>query len=136
VLKVEARGGSLLLTGDIERRAEGVLSGASLAADVVVVPHHGSATSSSPPFVATVDARHAIVSAGWANRWGFPRAQVRERWQASGASVVVTGDAGAVYVQLGREGVAVRSERDRRHHYWSHISMVNQVSARYSSPQF
>ena len=66
----------------------------------------------------------------------FPRAQVRERWQASGASVVVTGDAGAVYVQLGREGVAVRSERDRRHHYWSHISMVNQVSARYSSPQF
>lgn len=135
VLKVEAEGGALLLTGDIERRGEAALAGASLRADVVVVPHHGSATSSSPAFVAAVAARHAIVSAGWANRWGFPRAEVRERWRANGAAVLVTGNSGAIHVELGRDSVAVHAERDARHHYWSHISMVNQASARYSSPQ-
>ena len=83
VLKVETGASSLLVTGDIERRGESaVLAQGPLAADVVVVPHHGSATSSSPAFVAAVGAQHAIVSAGYANRWGFPRPEVRERWRA------------------------------------------------------
>jgi competence protein ComEC len=120
VLKVEAGPSSLLVTGDIERRGEGaaLAQGRRLAADVVVVPHHGSATSSSPPFVAAVGARYAIVSAGHANRWGFPRADVRERWERSGARMVVTGDSGAVTVALAPDGVALTAERDRRHRYW------------------
>jgi competence protein ComEC len=85
---------------------------------VVVVPHHGSATSSSAPFVAAVGARVAIASAGHANRWGFPRPEVRERWRASGARMVVTGDAGAVSVALGPAGAVVAAERDTRHRYW------------------
>jgi competence protein ComEC len=118
VLKVTAGGGALLVTGDIERRGESALSGQPLAADVVVVPHHGSATSSSAPFVAAVGAEHAIVSAGFANRWGFPRLEVRERWRRAGAAMVVTGDSGAVTVVLGTDGVAVSAERDGRHRYW------------------
>jgi competence protein ComEC len=118
VLKVETEGGALLLTGDIEQRGEAALAGAALAADVVVVPHHGSATSSSPALVAATGARYAVVSAGWANRWGFPRADVRARWSAAGAAVVVTGDAGAIHVALGRYGVVVHAERDGRHRYW------------------
>jgi competence protein ComEC len=119
VLKVATDSNSLLVTGDIERRAESATLGQPLAADVVVVPHHGSATSSSPPFVAAVGASVAVVSAGYANRWGFPRPEVRERWRQSGARVVVTGDAGAVSVALGGSGVAVTAERDGRHRYWN-----------------
>ncbi len=79
VLKVETGASALLVTGDIERRGESaaLAQARELAADVVVVPHHGSATSSSPAFVAAVGARHAIVSAGYANRWGFPRPEVQ-----------------------------------------------------------
>ena len=121
VLKVETGASALLVTGDIERRGESaaLAQGQALAADVVVVPHHGSATSSSPAFVAAVGARYAIVSAGHANRWGFPRPEVRERWRESGAVVVVTGDAGAVSVELRPQGVAVAAERDGRHRYWA-----------------
>jgi competence protein ComEC len=118
VLKVEAGASALLVTGDIERRGEAALLGGTLAADVVVVPHHGSATSSSPPFVAAVGARLAIVSAAHANRWSFPRSEVRERWERSGAAMVVTGDAGAVTVELGPAGVAVSTQREVRHRYW------------------
>jgi len=121
VLRVETLASSLLVTGDIERRGESAVlaQGRGLAADVIVVPHHGSATSSSPPFVSAVGARLAIVSAAHANRWGFPRPEVRERWRESGATVVVTGDAGAVSVELGSTGVVVATERERRHRYWN-----------------
>jgi competence protein ComEC len=130
VLKIEAGASSLLVTGDIERRGEAAVLAepSSLRADVVVVPHHGSATSSTPAFVAAVGAQQAIVSAGYANRWGFPRAEVRERWVQSGAAVAVTGDSGAVSVTLASDGIAVTAERERRHRYWHApgILMVNQ----------
>ena len=118
VLKVETDLSALLVTGDIERLGETALPQTSLPADVVVVPHHGSATSSSPPFVAAVGARLAIVSAAHANRWGFPRAEVRERWESGGATVVVTGDSGAVTVELAPDGVGVSTQRELRHRYW------------------
>jgi competence protein ComEC len=118
VLKVTTERGELLLTGDVERRAEGQLLAEALAADVVVVPHHGSATSSSAAFVAAVAAKLAIASAGFENRWRFPRPEVRARWQRSGARVVVTGEAGAVTVVLGTAEMQVSAERDGRHRYW------------------
>ena len=118
VLKVETEGSALLVTGDIERLGETALPASSLAADVVVVPHHGSATSSSPAFVTAVGARVAIVSAAHANRWGFPRAEVRERWERGGATVFVTGDAGAVTVDLAPDGLGISTQRELRHRYW------------------
>lgn len=118
VLKVEAGASSLLLTGDIERYGEAAVLAQPIAADVVVVPHHGSATSSSPAFVAAVGAKHAIVSAGYANRWGFPRPEVRERWSQSGAEVIATGGAGAVSVVLAPHGIELTAERDERRRYW------------------
>jgi competence protein ComEC len=118
VLAVTAGETTLLVTGDVERLGERALLTQPIAAAVVVVPHHGSATSSSPAFVAAVDAELAIVSAGFANRWGFPRAEVRQRWEQAGAAVVVTGEAGAVSVDLGPEGARVSTERDGRHRYW------------------
>ena len=84
------------------------------------MPHHGSATSSTPQFVTAVGAGHALVSAGYANRWGFPRPDVRARWERAGAAMRVTGDTGALTVVLGarRGDIAITAERDVRHHYW------------------
>ena len=119
VLKVTATNGSLLIAGDVESRGEGATLDADPgAADVVVVPHHGSATSSSPAFVTALRARYAVVSAGFANRWGFPKPEVTARWRRGGAAVVVTAGAGAVGIDLTAEGVRIEAERDARHRYW------------------
>lgn len=119
VLKVTALHGSMLLTGDIEARGERALADTgALAADVVIVPHHGSATSSSRDFVEAVAPRFAIVSAGFDNRWGFPKDEVRRRWQDLGASVLVTGDEGAIGLRLGAGDWEPRLERRARPRYW------------------
>jgi competence protein ComEC len=129
VLKIDARAGSVLLTGDIEARGEEALlhraddvgdsaPAVGLASDVVVAPHHGSSTSSSPALVAATRPRYALVSAGFANRWGFPKPAVRARWERSGAAIAVTADAGALTVVLDERGVSVSAERDEHRHYW------------------
>jgi competence protein ComEC len=119
VLEVAARGASALIAGDIEARGESALLLAGLrASDVIVVPHHGSATSSSPALVTAVSASHALVSAGYANRWGFPKPEIRERWRRAGAAVAVTSESGALTVSLGPAGATVVAERDRHPRYW------------------
>jgi competence protein ComEC len=119
VLRIDTLGGSVLLTGDIEDRAEARLTAAGgLDADVVLVPHHGSLTSSGPAFVAAVDPRIAIASAGHDNRWGFPKLKVRERWEGRGAAWLVTGEDGAIDLMLRADGIALTAWRDRRRRYW------------------
>ncbi len=122
VLKVATSAGSLLLTGDVETAGERALmaDAASLASDVVIVPHHGSATSSSAALVAATAPDHALVSAGYLNHWGFPKPQVAQRWQGAGAAMVSTGDAGAVRVifEPGKP-VQVRGQRVRQRRYWN-----------------
>ncbi len=101
VLRISTREQSLLMSGDIEIAAEHALvrDGVLAPADIVLVPHHGSKTSSSPPFVAAVQAKLAIVSAGFGNQWGFPKGEVVERWQRSGATVLNTAESGAIGVR-------------------------------------
>jgi competence protein ComEC len=72
--------------------------------------------------VAALGARHAVVSAGFANRWGFPKPEVMARWRRSGAAVAVTADAGGLSIDLTRDGVAIVAERDVRHRYWQAAS--------------
>jgi competence protein ComEC len=122
VLRVSAGPYALLLTGDIEAAAERALlrRRATLGAEVVLVPHHGSLTSSSVPFVDSVHAEVAIVSAAYANRWGFPKQAVVARWQASGAVILDTGTAGAVYLRIcAAVGITeLRRERQARRRFW------------------
>jgi competence protein ComEC len=112
VLRVSAGAHRALLTGDITAAVEGLLPAGAVRADVVTVPHHGSRTSSSEAFVAAVQASHAVASAGHANRWKFPRAEVVQRWEVSGARVVVTAHEGAVRYVLG--GRALRTAPGHR----------------------
>jgi competence protein ComEC len=107
VLRVEAAGRVILLTGDIDADAERALlatDAASLRADVVLVPHHGSRSSSSPRFVQAVLPRYALVSAGFRNRFGHPHPDVAARWRAAGASVIDTAGSGAVLLRVEQDG--------------------------------
>ena len=121
MLRLETNQGAILLAGDIEKRSEALLlrhAGALLAAQAVVVPHHGSASSSTPAWVAAVAPRLAIVSTGHRNRFGHPRAEVVERWQAVGAEVLNTSESGAVRIWLGRGGLQVREQRVFERRWW------------------
>lgn len=122
VLRVEAGGDVLLLTGDIERAAEGRLlsTGASLAADVLVAPHHGSLTSSGEEFVRAVDPGYVLFPVGYRNRWGFPRPPVVERYRERGAVLLDTARHGAIGFRLGAGGedLAPRLQRREGRRYW------------------
>jgi competence protein ComEC len=123
VLKIATAGGSVLLAGDVEARAEALLAEREdIAADVVAVPHHGSSTSSTPSFVARTEARVALVSSAYASRWRFPRPAVVARWRTAGAELWVTGAAGALKVTLHDEEIEVSGERARRRRYWRTFS--------------
>lgn len=123
VLRISSAGGTTaLLTGDIEARAEGRLLARreALRAQVVVAPHHGSRSSSTAAFVAAVAADWVIYPAGFGNRWGFPHADVRERWGPARARM--TGIEGAVEVTLPASAGAVQLRGwrcvDRRYWRW------------------
>ncbi len=104
VLRITAADGrSLLLPGDIERGTERRLlgaQGAKLRAEVLVAPHHGSLTSSTPAFVAAVRPQLVIFATGYLNRFGFPRAAVGARYRAVGATLLDTASSGAIEVRL------------------------------------
>ncbi|HET6851767.1 MAG TPA: DNA internalization-related competence protein ComEC/Rec2, partial [Pyrinomonadaceae bacterium] len=100
VLRIQFGGHSILLTGDIEKAAERSLlaSQQELKADVVKVPHHGSRTSSTDPFVLATKPTFAIVSVGRQSMFGHPHKEVVERWQANGATLLTTGNCGTITV--------------------------------------
>jgi competence protein ComEC len=102
VLAIEAGTARLLITGDIEAGVErSLLEGGNIVgSDVVVVPHHGSRTSSSPLFVATLAPYIALISAGYHNRWDLPRPDVVRRWRDVGAEVFTTAVEGAISLRL------------------------------------
>jgi competence protein ComEC len=103
VLRIRAAGHTLLLTGDIEAEAEAELVAAQVAGpvDVVVVPHHGSRTSSTAGFVAATQPGWVVYPVGFHNRWGFPVRRVVERWQQAGAVDLRTSTGGAITFVMG-----------------------------------
>jgi competence protein ComEC len=109
VLILEFGKRSVLLTGDIEKGAENALVGRqeNLRADVVKVPHHGSKTSSTEPFVMATRPRFAVISVGQTSMFGHPHREVVERWQASGAEVLTTGACGTINVITDGEELTV-----------------------------
>ncbi|MDX1432726.1 MAG: MBL fold metallo-hydrolase, partial [Gammaproteobacteria bacterium] len=108
VLVVAADGSRVLLPGDIEVAAERELvarAAARLAAGVLVVPHHGSRTSSSDPFLDAVQARLALLAVGYRNRHEHPDGGVVRRLRARGIAVYDTASAGAIEVRADARGV-------------------------------
>jgi len=121
VLRVTSRGGSVLLTGDIEApsEAEILARGHAVDAAVLVVPHHGSRTSSTPAFIAAVAPRFAIVAAGYRNRFGHPRGEVLARYAHAGAARTRTDLQGAITLTLTPDRrIEASAERERARRYW------------------
>jgi competence protein ComEC len=111
VLKVVFGKHTFLFPGDIMAMGEKALvdsNGGELKSDVLLVPHHGSATSSTPLFLSHVDPQTAIISAGWKNRFGFPHANVLKRYQAMDCSVYRTDIHGAVRIWTDGESMKIR----------------------------
>ncbi|MFK8019406.1 MAG: DNA internalization-related competence protein ComEC/Rec2 [Pseudomonadales bacterium] len=105
VLKISAPGFSVLLPGDIEADAEKALinrigESDKLSADIVVMPHHGSKSSSGDAFVTATNAQFAIASAAYKGRFGHPHAEVLGRFLELGTSVLNTAQMGAIEFDL------------------------------------
>ena len=122
VLEVASGPNRILLTGDIESPVENHLARieALNTVEIVIVPHHGSRTSSSAAFVSKLRPAVAIVSAGFENRWGFPKDDVVERWRKAGATVLNTATSGAIHYRVcGGSGLHLLGEqRVVRRRYW------------------
>lgn len=117
VLQIFAPGGSILLTGDIEQAAEKRLLqgyGEALASDVLVVPHHGSNTSSTAAFLKAVMPRYALVPAGYRNRYGFPSKAVMRRLGRLRSEVLNTAYSGAILVAIDAQDGVSRPEAYRQ----------------------
>lgn len=122
VLLVEGRGGRLLLTGDISTKMESQVIAALGAGvpPVLLVPHHGSKSSSSADFIAAVRPPLAVVSAGWRNRFGHPRPEVLARYADAHVPMFNTATQGAIPLDFPADA-GVRRElgwRQRQPRYW------------------
>jgi competence protein ComEC len=99
---------SALLAGDSHHRIEKLLIEENPHADLLKIGHHGSLTSSSPEFLAAVNPRFAVVSAGFYNPFRHPRQQVMERYAASHITTYRTDLAGAVTFYLDGKTVSAK----------------------------
>jgi competence protein ComEC len=111
VLKVSFGDVAFLFPGDIEARAEKELvdlAGADLACDVLLVPHHGSRSSSSRTFLLKVRPDVAVISAGWKNRFRFPHATVLQAYEKSGCRIFRTDQNGAIVFTTDGKNLSVK----------------------------
>lgn len=122
VLQVSRGSHRLLLTGDIGAGVEAVLAdthGSGLRSDILLVPHHGSKTSSSETFIRHVRPDIALVSSGFQNRFRHPNAEVAERYHTQGAQLVNSVDNGWVELQVSDHGWRwLHRQRHDGRRYW------------------
>jgi len=121
VLRVESAHGAALLMGDVGGIVEREImrrDPGSIPADVVVTGHHGSRTSSDPTFVNATGAGHALMSAGYGNRFGHPHEQVEYRWSRAGAQVLSTASGGALRIRLVDGGPRAEQRRLAQPRLW------------------
>ena len=131
VLRVATRGAAALIAADVEALGESEMlarDAAALRADVLVVPHHGSKTSSSAAFVDAVSPKVALVSVAWRNRFRHPHESVVARYASRGIPLHRTDLEGAVRVVLpAAAGNALVRSRAREVRYWSERRSLAEV---------
>jgi competence protein ComEC len=121
VLRIANGRTAALLTGDIERAQEAALVARSqqLNADVLLVPHHGSKTSSSAALLDAVAPRVAVFQAGYRNRFGHPAAEVQARYRERGIAVVDSPHCGAAW-WTSAAPAELKCQRQEGRRYWHH----------------
>ena len=122
VIKISARGGSVILTGDIpseiEQEMAARLSAETLHADLLLAAHHGSRYSSSEEFLRAVSPRAVIFSAGRGNVFGHPHPLSLLRAMDVGALVYRTDIDGAIGAEFRSDGMKIIRWRDYGRRYW------------------
>jgi len=111
VMKLQFKKIDLLLTGDIQKEAEyGILrKGYPIGADILKIPHHGSASSSTPPFLQRVKPTFAILSVGERNIGRLPHPEVLKRYEQMGSKIFRTDKQGAITVITDGDKIEIKS---------------------------
>ena len=117
VLRVSSKEGSILITGDIEKKAEESLAKKqNLESDVLIAPHHGA--RSSGDFARAVSPRYAVFSAGYRNRFKHPRPEVVALYEKAGSRILRTDSDGALIFDFSPAGISEASWRNVHRRYW------------------
>jgi competence protein ComEC len=118
---------SALLAGDIEAAQEAQLVArtqanpeGTLRADLLLVPHHGSKTSSTPVFLDAVQPRYAVIQTGYRNRYGHPAEPVQARYRERGIVMLDSPHCGAL-TWRSAEAEKWTCQRDQARRYWHHV---------------
>ena len=121
VLKVSSEYGSVLLTGDIEKEAESKLVTKyrqKLSTDILLVPHHGSKTSSTDSFISAVAPEYAFIPAGYRNRFDFPKQDIMARYEAFNVNTYVSYESGEISAQFRASGLQINEFRKKNRRFW------------------
>ena len=121
VLRISTPQASVLLAGDIELAQEArlVADQRTLKSTLLLVPHHGSKTSSSAVFLEAVRPQFAVVQAGYKNRFGHPAADVMKRYNERYIKVIDTAHCGAMQWSSSSSN-ETNCQRDTSRRYWHH----------------
>jgi len=123
VLKVSSANGSVLLPADIEKPMERSLLQYfpdKLKADVLIAPHHGSKTSSTPEFIKAVSPKFVLFPVGYKNRFAFPRPEVLRRYKKQGVETFDSAKDGAISVSFNNyKPLQIEGYRSRYTRFWS-----------------
>ncbi|MDD4928004.1 MAG: DNA internalization-related competence protein ComEC/Rec2 [Gallionella sp.] len=125
VLRISTGNQHILLAGDIEWRGEQRLLREhpdQLTANLLVVPHHGSSSSSHIGFVAAVLPDYAVFTTGYRNRFGHPKAEIMQRYIDSGAKLLRSDRDGAILATMTPQGLTIERYRVTHRRYWTHQS--------------
>jgi len=133
VLQITTDAGAILLPGDITMTIEARLLRryAGPPARVLLVPHHGSATSALPAWLDAVAPELALVSAGQWNRFDHPAAEIRRRYEATGARFINTANCGAIRVRLDAvNGLQWQTLADSTRRWWRNSQAIDSACLR------
>lgn len=121
VLRISTGGHHVLLGSDIERSTEKRLLAEhadKLPATLLIVPHHGSKSSSSEAFVQATQPRYAVFTVGYRNRFHHPHPDTLERYRTVGSELLRSDSDGALIIEMDAQNFTVESHRKRHARYW------------------
>lgn len=131
VLQIQAYQGTALLTGDIETAAEDWLVesyGNQLKSDVLIAPHHGSQTSSSPAFLMAVKPSVILIPAGYRNQFGHPHEEIVQRYHDLPTKWFNSADDGALQIATDK-ALKIESWRKSEGRYWNSLGEKQKAQA-------
>ncbi len=121
VIKIFSQYGSMLLTGDIEEPVEYRLinhSSNKIKSDVLLVPHHGSRTSSSKNFIQKVSPKMVVNSSGYANQFNHPHPLIKQQYLKKGIEFYDTQNQGMIELLFNEKGINIKKYSEIKHRFW------------------